>query len=82
MRLQTALTASSFVLSKQMIMKRNYTLNLCYLLCVVIVLLISPVKNYSAIVPVSNESKAFEKVKKAVEQTPQETLHSELLFKY
>jgi hypothetical protein len=79
MRLRLALTASSFVLSKQMIMKRNYTLNLCYVLCIVIALLVYPFKNYSAII--SKHSKGVEMAEKAVEQPLTETLHSELLFK-
>ena len=62
-----------------MIMKQNYTSNLCYVLCVAVVLLVYPVKNYAAFV--SKLSKGVEKVDKAVEQPSTETLHSELLFK-
>jgi hypothetical protein len=79
MRLQTVLTASSFVLSKQMIMKYNYTPNFYYVLFVVIVLLVYPLKNYSAIV--SNQSQSIEKVEMEVTQPSPEMLHGELLFK-
>ena len=63
-------------------MKRNYTLNLCYVLCVIIVLLVYPVKNYSAIVNLTNPTKASKKLEKPVVQQSTEVLHSELLFKY
>ena len=65
-----------------MIMKRNYTLNLCYVLCVVIVLLVYPVKNYSAIVNLTAPADKVEKIEKPVAQQSAETLHSDLLFKY
>jgi hypothetical protein len=79
MRLQTVFSASSFVLSKQMMMKRKHSFNFCYILSVVIVLLVYSVQSFSAIV--SGQSKGTEKVEKSVEQSSTETLHSELLFK-
>ena len=63
-------------------MKRNYTLNLCYVLCVVIVLLIYPIKNYSAIVNLSNPAEGGKNVEKPVAQQSTETSPIELLFKY
>ena len=63
-------------------MKRNYTLNLCYVLCVVIVLLAYPVKNYSAIVHLTSFPKEVKKVEKPVAQQSTETSPIELLFKY
>ena len=63
-------------------MKRNYTLNLFYVLCVVIVLLIYPVKNYSAFVNRSNPAEGGKKVEKPVAQEFAGFLPSELLFKY
>ncbi len=63
-------------------MKRNYTLNLCYVLCVVIVLLVYPVKNYSAILKLTAPAANVEKVEKPVAQQSAEVLHSGLLFKY
>ena len=65
-----------------MVMKRNYTLNLCYVLCVVIVLLAYPVKNYSAIVTLINPTDCLKKVEKPVAQEFAGFLPSELLFKY
>ena len=62
-------------------MKRNSTLNFYYVLCVVIVLLVYPIKNYSAIVTLSKECKTTEKVEKVVAQQSTETINSELLFK-
>jgi hypothetical protein len=63
-------------------MKRNYTLNLCYVLCVVIVLLVYPIKNYSAIINLTGSTKGIEKVEKQVAQESAGSLPSELLFKY
>ena len=63
-------------------MKRNYTLNLCYVLCVVIVLLVYPVKNYSAIVNLVNSTDCVKKVEKPVAQQSTEILPSDFLFKY
>ena len=63
-------------------MKRNYTLNLCYVLCVVIVLLAYPVKNYSAIVNFINPSDSVTKVEKTVAQQSIEILSGDFLFKY
>jgi Na+-transporting methylmalonyl-CoA/oxaloacetate decarboxylase gamma subunit len=63
-------------------MKRNYTLNAFYVLCVVIVLLVYPVKNYSAIVNRTAPVKSVEKVQKQVAEQSTETVHSDLLFKY
>ena len=63
-------------------MKRNYTLNLCYVLCVVIVLLVYPVKNYSAIVNLINPTDCVKKVEKPVAQETAGPLPIELLFKY
>ena len=63
-------------------MKRNYTLNLCYVLCVEIVLLAYPVKNYSAIVHLTRFPKEVKKVEKPVAQQSTETSPIELLFKY
>jgi hypothetical protein len=62
-------------------MKRTYTSNLFYLLCVVIVLIVYPIKNSSAIVNLTNPAKGIEKVENAVAQQSTETLHSELLFR-
>jgi hypothetical protein len=63
-------------------MKQNYTLHLCYILCVLIVLLVYPVKNYSAIVSVTHTTKGVGKVEIPVAQEDIEILHGELLFKY
>jgi hypothetical protein len=63
-------------------MKRNYTLNLCYVLCVVIVLLIYPVKNYSAFVNLSHPAKGGKNVEKPVAQQSTQTLPGDFLFKY
>ena len=65
-------------------MKRNYTLNLCYVLCVVIVLLAYPVKNYSAFVNVnlSNPAEGGKKVEKPVVQQSTEHSPIDFLFKY
>ena len=63
-------------------MKRNYTLNLCYVLCVVIVLLAYPVKNYSAIVNLINPADVVKKVEKPVVQQSSEILPGDLLFKF
>ena len=65
-------------------MKRNYTLNLCYVLfvAIVIVLLVYPVKNYSAIANLTQCHEGVEKVEKTVAQEETETLTGELLFKY
>ena len=65
-----------------MAMKRNYTLNLCYVLCVVIVLLAYPIKNYSAIVNLTGSTKGVEKVEKPVAQESAGSLPIEFLFKY
>ncbi len=65
-----------------MFMKRNYTLNLCYVLSLVIVLFVYPVKNYSAIVNLTKSADGVKKVEKPVVQDWPETLHSEILFKY
>ena len=65
-----------------MIMKRNYTLNLCYVLCVVIVFLVYPIKNYSAIVNLTNTLDEVKKVEKPVAQETVGSLPGELLFKY
>ena len=65
-----------------MVMKRNYTLNLCYVLCVVIVLLVYPIKNYSAIVNLTGPTKGVEKVEKPVAQESAGSLPIEFLFKY
>lgn len=65
-----------------MVMEPNYTLNLYYVLCVVIVLMVYPVTNYSAIVNLTNPANRVEKVEKPVAQGATEILHSELLFKY
>jgi len=65
-----------------MVMKRNYTLNLCYVLCVVIILLVYPIKNYSANVNLHNAAEDVKKVEKPVAQLSTEILNSELLFKY
>ena len=63
-------------------MKRNYTLNLCYVLCVVIVLLVYPIKNYSAIVNLTNPGEDVKKVEKPVAQETAGFLPGDLLFKY
>jgi hypothetical protein len=63
-------------------MKRNYTLNAFYVVCVVIVLLAYPVKNHSAIVNRTSPVNSIEKVQKPVAEQSTETLHSDLLFKY
>ena len=65
-----------------MVMKRNYTLNLFYVLCVVIVLLIYPVKNYSAFLNLSNPAEGGKKVEKPVVREFAVSLPGELLFKY
>ncbi len=65
-----------------MVMKRNYTLNLCYVLCVVIVLLVYPIKNYSAIVNLTSFTGEVKKVEKPVAQENVGPLPIELLFKY
>ena len=65
-----------------MIMKRNYTLNLCYVLCVVIVLLAYPVKNYSAIVNLINPADVVKKVDKPVVKQSSEILPGDFLFKF
>ena len=65
-----------------MAMKRNYTLNLFYVLCVVIVFLIYPVKNYSAFVNLSNTADGGKKVEQPVAQELVGFLPGELLFKY
>ena len=63
-------------------MKRSYTLNLCYVLCVVIVLLAYPVKNYSAIVNLTSFTGEVKEVEKPVAQETTGPLPIELLFKY
>ena len=63
-------------------MKRNYTLNLCYVICVIIVLLAYPVKNYSAIVNLTSFTGEVKKVEKPVAQETAGPLPIELLFKY
>ena len=63
-------------------MKRNYTLNLCYVLCVVIVLMVCPIKNYSAIVNLVNPTDYVKKVEKPVAQQSTETSPIDFLFKY
>ena len=65
-----------------MVMKRNYTLNLCYVLCVVIVLLAYPVKNYSAIVNLTSFTGEVKKIEKPVAQQSTETVPVDFLFKY
>ena len=65
-----------------MAMKRNYTLNLFYVLCVVIVFLIYPVKNYSAFVNLSNPAEGGKKIEKPVGQESVGFLPMEFLFKY
>ena len=65
-----------------MVMKRNYTLNLCYVLCVVIVLLAYPVKNYSAIVTLINPTDCVKRVEKPGAQEAFEVLPGDFLFKY
>ena len=62
-------------------MKQNYTLNIFYVLCVVIVLLVYPVKNSSAIAVHTNPAASIEKADQPIAQQAIETLHSELLFK-
>jgi Na+-transporting methylmalonyl-CoA/oxaloacetate decarboxylase gamma subunit len=62
-------------------MKRNYTLNAFYVVCVVIVLLAYPVKNYSAIVNRTAPVESVERVEKPVAEQSTEILHSDLLFK-
>ena len=63
-------------------MKRNYTLNLCYVLCVVIVLLAYPIKNYSAIVNLTNPADDVKKVEKPIAQQSTEHSPIDFLFKY
>ena len=63
-------------------MKRNYTLNLCYVLCLVIVLLAYPIKNYSAIVNLTSFTGEVKKVEKPVAQETAGPLPSDFLFKY
>lgn len=63
-------------------MKRNYTLNLCCVLSVVIVLLAYPVKNYSANVNLTNPATEVKKVEKPVAQQVTGTLQNDFLFKY
>jgi hypothetical protein len=63
-------------------MKQGYTLNAFYVLCVVVVLLAYPVKNYSAIVNRTASVKSVEKVDKLVAEQSSEILHGELLFQY
>ena len=65
-----------------MVMKRNYTLNLCYVLCVVIVLLAYPEKNYSAIITLINPTDCVKKVEKPVAQHSIEISPIDFLFKY
>ena len=65
-----------------MVMKQNCTLNLCYVLCVVIVLLAYPVKNYSAIVTLINPTDCVKQVEKPVAQQSIEILPGDFLFKY
>ncbi len=61
-------------------MSRNFTLKLCYVLCLALVLLVFPAKNYSA-TKVRKDNKKVEKAEKPVAQQESETLHSELLFR-
>ena len=63
-------------------MKRNDALNLYYVLCVVIVLLVYPIKNYSAIVNLTNPGEDVKKVEKPVAQETTRFLPGDLLFKY
>ena len=63
-------------------MKRNYTLNLCYVLCVVILLLAYPLKNYSANGSLTNPTNIDKEVEKPVAQETAGPLPIELLFKY
>lgn len=63
-------------------MKPNYTLNLCYALCVIIVLLVYPIKNYSAIVNLTNPADGVKKVEKPSAQETAGFLPGDLLFKY
>ena len=65
-----------------MVMKRNYTLNLFYVLCVVVVLLAYPVKNYSAIVTLINPTECVKKVEKPVAQQSIEISPIDFLFKF
>ncbi len=61
-------------------MQKGYTLNVFYVICVVIVLLAYPVKNYSAFAK-STSGKSVPKVEKVVAEESSELLHSDLLFK-
>ena len=63
-------------------MKRNYTLNLCYVLSIVIVLLTYPIKNYSAMVNLTSPLDEVKKVEQPVAQETAVSLPTELLFKY
>jgi hypothetical protein len=63
-------------------MKRNYTLNLCYVLCVVIVLLAYPIKNYSANVNLTNTAQGVKSLEKPVASQSADILPIDLLFKY
>ena len=49
---------------------------------IVIVLLVYPVKNYSAIANLTRSHEGVEKVEKTVAQEETETLPGKLLFKY
>ncbi|WP_018616602.1 hypothetical protein [Segetibacter koreensis] len=62
-------------------MKRSYASNLFYVLCVVIFLIVYPIKNSSAIVTLTSPAEGVKKVEKTVAQQSTETLHSELLFR-
>ena len=63
-------------------MKRNNTLHLCYVICVVIVLLVYPLKNYSARVSVTEHATIIQALQTAIAAEENDVLHSELLFKY
>ena len=57
-------------------------MNLYYVLCVIIVLLAYPVKNYSAIVNLTSFTGEVKKVEKPVAQETAGPLPSDFLFKY
>ena len=65
-----------------MVMKQNCTLNLCYVLCVLIVLLAYPLKNYSANVSLTNPTNIVKEVEKPVAQETAGFSPGDLLFKY
>jgi len=63
-------------------MKRNNTLHLWYVKCVVIVLIVYPLKNYSAMVSVTDHAAIIQKSETAIVSEANDVLHGELLFKY